>query len=153
MASTGTAIVRGPGDGTELRIGPTSNLVRIGGADSGGSVGVIEIEVTPGFVGPPPHEHSGIDHVWYVLVGRVSVLIGGERMVLDAGSCAFVPRGVVHSFGNAGDEPARLLEVDSPRTLDAYFAELADRFPVGAPVDPAAVAEIQSRHDTRSSAS
>jgi oxalate decarboxylase/phosphoglucose isomerase-like protein (cupin superfamily) len=34
-----------------------------------------------------------------------------------------VPRGAGHTFGNDGDEPARLLVLHAP-AMDAYFAEL-----------------------------
>ena len=75
---------------------------------------------------------------------------GRERVarVLEAGGCAFVPHGTPHTFGSAGDRPARILEMDTPRTLDAYFRELTERFPPGAAVDPAAIGEVQRRHDT-----
>ena len=45
-------------------------------------------------------------------------------------------------------QPARLLEVDTPRPLDAYLDELTAAFPAGAAVDQAGVAAIQRRHDT-----
>ena len=46
------------------------------------------------------------------------------------------------------DRSALLLEVDTPRPLDAYLDELTAAFPAGAAVDQAVVAAIQRRHDT-----
>ena len=143
-----SAVVSPPGGGDVLEIGPTRNLVRVAGDDTGGRLGVIEIDVAPGFAGPPLHVHAEIDHFWYVLDGAVAVRIGERSEVLEAGGCAFVPHGTPHTFGSAGDRPARILEMDTPRTLDAYFRELTERFPPGAAVDPAAIGEVQRRHDT-----
>jgi len=143
-----SAVVSPPGGGDVLEIGPTRNLVRVAGDDTGGRLGVIEIDVAPGFAGPPLHVHAEIDHIWYVLDGAVAVRIGERSEVLEAGGCAFVPHGTPHTFGSAGDRPARILEMDTPRTLDAYFRELTERFPPGAAVDPAAIGEVQRRHDT-----
>jgi len=109
---------------------------------------VMEIEVAPGFAGPPLHVHAQIDHVLYVLDGSVAVRIGDQSSVLEAGGCVFIPHGTPHTFGSAGDRPARLLELDTPRTLDAYFRDLTKRFPPGAAIDPAEIGEIQRQYDT-----
>ena len=36
-----------------------------------------------------------------------------------------MPRGTLHSFGNASTEPARYLQIFSPPGMEAYFAERA----------------------------
>jgi hypothetical protein len=50
---------------------------------------------------------------------------------------------------SGGDVPARLLEVDSSRTLEGYLEELAAAMPPGTVVDPVVVGPILARHDTR----
>ncbi len=46
----------------------------------------------------------------------------GEQVVYgEAGDLVFKPRDVWHSFWNAGDEPARLLEVNSPAGFEHFF--------------------------------
>jgi cupin domain len=42
------------------------------------------------------------------------------------GDLIFKPRGQWHTFWNAGDEPARLLEIISPAGFEKYFAELVE---------------------------
>jgi mannose-6-phosphate isomerase-like protein (cupin superfamily) len=143
-----SSIVRRASAGQLLEIGPTRNWIKLGGEDCGGRVGVVEMELGPGFAGPPEHQHRHIDHVWYLLAGRVDVVVDGRRAELVPGDFAFVPRGCAHSFANLGGKPARLLQVDTPRTLDGYFTELAAAFPAGTPVDPLLVTDIQRRHDT-----
>jgi mannose-6-phosphate isomerase-like protein (cupin superfamily) len=142
------AIIRAAGRGPLVDIGPTRNRIKLAAVESGGLVGAVEMELGPGFPGPPPHRHLEIDHLWYVLAGRVDIVVDGERSALGPGGFAYVPRGIPHAFANPGTGWARLLEVDTPRTLDAYFTELAAAIPPGAVVDPEVVAAIQRRHDT-----
>jgi hypothetical protein len=54
--------------------------------------------------------------------------------------------GLPHAFWNAGDEPARLLELVSPGAFDQYFADLAPILSAGGEPDFGAVAEIQARY-------
>jgi len=136
------------GEGRLIEIGPSRNWIKLAAEESGGSIGAIEMELDPGFPGPPRHRHNQIDHLWYVVAGRVDVVVDGRAARLAAGDFAFVPRGTVHAFANLGDDPARVLEIDAPRTLDGYFAELARAIRPGAAVDPEVVAGIQRRHDT-----
>jgi mannose-6-phosphate isomerase-like protein (cupin superfamily) len=143
-----SVVIRTAGQGLTLDIGPTRNTVKLAGAEADGLLGVVEMELGAGFAGPPPHRHLKIDHLWYVLAGRVQATVDGQVMVLAPGDFAFIPHGTPHTFAIEGDEPARLLEMDTPQPLDAYFEELATTFPAGTPVDRATVAAIQRRHDT-----
>lgn len=54
-----------------------------------------------------PHE---IDKLDAVLCGRFRMTLGGQSVVLQAGDCLFVPRGVVHSAAVIGDEPVVSLD-------------------------------------------
>ena len=44
----------------------------------------------------------------------------------EVGDLILKPRGQWHTFWNAGDEPARLLEIISPAGFGRYFAELSE---------------------------
>jgi quercetin dioxygenase-like cupin family protein len=74
---------------------------------------MVEFELEPGFVGPEPHAHE--DHVdsFYVLDGEVEFHVGGETVLLGAGSFVAAPPGVVHAFA-AGPRRSRLLNVHAP---------------------------------------
>jgi hypothetical protein len=41
-----------------------------------------------------------------------------------AGSFVLIPRGTVHTFGNAGSTPAKLLVILSPPGFEQYFIEI-----------------------------
>lgn len=44
------------------------------------------------------------------------------------GDLVYKPRNVWHSFWNASDEPARLLEIISPSGFEHYFVEFSEIF-------------------------
>jgi uncharacterized cupin superfamily protein len=60
-----------------------------------------------------------------VLEGRVGLQLGAEELEAGPGDLVFKPRRVPHAFWNAGDQPARLLELISPAGFEHYFRELA----------------------------
>lgn len=59
-----------------------------------------------------------------ILTARGSVM-AFKAMAGQTGPQDFVlvPRGAAHTFGNGGDQPARLLVLHAP-AMDAYFADL-----------------------------
>jgi hypothetical protein len=59
-----------------------------------------------------------------VLAGRVGALLGDHVVEGGTGDLIFKPRNQWHTFWNAGDEPARILEIISPARFEQYFAEL-----------------------------
>src|ERR1700756_2864036 len=72
-------------------------------------------------------------------------LIWVEKIVLgDRGDLIFKPRNQWHTFWNAGDEPARILEIISPAGFERYFVELAGCEP---PFDPEKVLALAARYD------
>src|SRR5689334_14871762 len=63
----------------------------------------------------PLHRHLGDDEAWYVLEGTLGFVSGDERLEAPAGSAVLVPRGVAHTFWNAGAGRARYVIVMTPR--------------------------------------
>jgi len=63
----------------------------------------------------PLHRHLSDDEAWYVLEGTLGFIRGEERLVAPAGSAVLVPRGLAHTFWNAGGDRARYLIVMTPR--------------------------------------
>ena len=50
-----------------------------------------------------------------------------------------------HTFWNASDEPARILEIISPAGFERYFAEVVELLGAGPP-EPSALGDIASRY-------
>jgi mannose-6-phosphate isomerase-like protein (cupin superfamily) len=138
------ARVLGSGDGEVL--GP-SGAVRdrfmVGGADSGGGFALFEHLMPPQALAAPVHRHTREDEYSYVLEGRVGAMLGEEEVFGEVGDLIFKPRGQWHTFWNAGDVPARILEVISPGGFEEAFREM---HALGEGLDPATMAGIASRH-------
>src|SRR6266480_3490664 len=71
--------------------------IKISGKDTNGEFGLIELRVPEG-VGSPWHVHPEEDEWFYVLDGEVTVWVADTKMSLTAGSFAFGPKGVPHTF-------------------------------------------------------
>jgi mannose-6-phosphate isomerase-like protein (cupin superfamily) len=56
---------------------------------------------------PLPHFHPSQDEHFELLEGQLSVKLGSETRVVNAGDTVDVPRGVVHTFWNSGTTTAR----------------------------------------------
>ena len=76
--------------------------------ETGGERTLIEIEAAPGG-GTPPHYHLTYAEHFEVLEGTLEVMVGGQTRVLAAGEKAVAPKGTLHRFHNATDEPVRFL--------------------------------------------
>ncbi|HEV2590489.1 MAG TPA: cupin domain-containing protein [Gaiellaceae bacterium] len=71
----------------------------------------------------PLHRHLDDDEAWIVLEGRLGFIRGAERLEAGPGAAVLVPRGVAHSFWNAGDGAARYVIV-MPARVAALVAAI-----------------------------
>src|SRR5687768_7091356 len=94
------------GEGERIWIVGDTMTFKATGERTGGSLVLLENLTAPGG-GPPPHVHTREDEFFYVLDGTFEIRIGDELHELGPGGFAFVPRGVVHNFRNAGDGRSR----------------------------------------------
>ena len=62
------------------------------------------------------------------------------------GDLIFKPRNQWHTFWNAGDTPARILEIISPAGFERYFDELIELLPKAGPPDPTAIGGLAARY-------
>jgi quercetin dioxygenase-like cupin family protein len=118
-------VVLGPGEGVVVGNPLGGSLTfKLRSAETGGAVAAFESVVPPG-EGPPLHVHANEDEVWYALEGRFRFRLADLVADAPAGTLVFVPRGVVHTWQNAGDTPARLLALVMPAGLEAFFERFA----------------------------
>jgi mannose-6-phosphate isomerase-like protein (cupin superfamily) len=114
-----------PGEGRSVALGGMGVVFKVSGADTGGAFAVVEHTIEPGRL-VLPHVHLHEDEYSYVLEGTIGARVGDREVAAGPGSYLFKPRGLMHTFRNAGPGPARLLEVISPAGFENYFAELAE---------------------------
>jgi quercetin dioxygenase-like cupin family protein len=115
----------------------------IDGKDAGGGFALVEQLMAPRALAAPLHRHSREDEYSYILEGRVGALLGDEEVFGDAGDLIFKPRDQWHTYWNAGDSPARILELISPGGFEEAFREMGTL--PGEP-EPSVIAEIASRY-------
>jgi mannose-6-phosphate isomerase-like protein (cupin superfamily) len=118
----------------------------IDGSESGGGFSLVEHPIAPRALAAPLHRHNREDEYSYVLEGRVGALLGDEVVIGGPGDLIFKPRKQWHTFWNAGDEPARILEIISPAGFERYFEELSELDSV-AGTDPHVLAELCARYE------
>jgi quercetin dioxygenase-like cupin family protein len=123
--ATAVRHVLGPDEGESVNLLALGVRFMIDGNATDGRFSLVEHPLPPRALGAPVHAHRNEDEYSYVLEGRVGVQLGDEVIEAGPGELVFKPRGVPHAFWNAGDEPARLLEVISPAGFENYFRELA----------------------------
>ena len=138
--------VLGPEEGEAVNLLALGVRFMIDGDATGGMFSMVEHPLPPRALGSPLHSHRNEDEYSYILEGRVGVQLGEEVLVAGPGDLVFKPRGEMHAFWNAGDEPARLLEIISPAGFENYFRELAPL--LAAPErDQAAIGEVVARYE------
>jgi quercetin dioxygenase-like cupin family protein len=121
--------VLGPDEGQTVNLLALGVRFMIEGRRSGGAFSLVEHPLPARALGSPLHTHRNEAEYSYILEGRVGLQLGDEVLVAGPGELVFKPRGVPHAFWNAGDVPARLLEIISPAAFENYFREMAPLLP------------------------
>ena len=89
----------------------------IDGKDADGRFALVQHLFAPKALAAPMHRHHKEDEYTYVLEGRIGAILGGQEVFAEPGDLIFKPRNQWHTFWNAGDEPASVLELISPAGL------------------------------------
>jgi quercetin dioxygenase-like cupin family protein len=145
METTAAKVV-GPRDGKAGFLGSIGVRFMIGGEEAGERVSLVEHPMSAHALAAPLHRHTREDEYSYIVEGRVGALLGDEVVVGGPGDLIFKPRNQWHTFWNAGEEPARLLEIISPAGFERFFAELVDLGGV-AQAPPEVVGELCARYE------
>ena len=145
METIATRVV-GPQDGKAGFLGSIGVRFMVDGAESGGGFSLVEHPMSPRALAAPLHRHLREDEYSYVLEGRVGALLGDDVVIGEPGDLIFKPRNQWHTFWNAGDAPARLLEIISPAGFERFFDELVDLGGV-AQAEPSVLGELCARYD------
>jgi quercetin dioxygenase-like cupin family protein len=143
---TVTTKVVGPQDGKAGFLGSIGVRFMVDGAESGGGFSLVEHPMSPRALAAPLHRHTREDEYSYVLQGQVGALLGEDIVIGGAGDLIFKPRNQWHTFWNAGDEPARLLEIICPAGFEQFFDELVDLGGVMR-AEPSVLGELCARYE------
>jgi quercetin dioxygenase-like cupin family protein len=118
-------VLTGPGSGrTTTSDHGSSAELKLAGEQSGGDWAVVEWRVRSGDE-PPIHTHTREDETLYVLEGTITAYVGDQRIDVEAGSYAALPKDVPHGLSVRGDE-ARLLLTLEPAGAEYFFVPRDD---------------------------
>lgn len=118
---------------------------KAGSEQTGGDFSLMERTLPPRGRRPLPHRHVNCSEAFFVLDGTITFVLDGTEFLGQPDDFVLVPRGAAHTFGNGGDDPARLLVLHAP-AMDAYFAELDELWSRPNPPTPEEERALMSRH-------
>src|SRR6476646_11635302 len=130
-----------PGEGRIGTLGSIGVDFKFWGADTGGALSVVEHPFPVGAL-VPPHLHTREDEYSIVTEGEIGFRSGDREAVLGAGGYITKPRNELHAMWNAGDVPARMIEVISPAGFENFFQELSELLLSVSQPEVAAIAEL-----------
>ena len=133
------------GAGPLVWLGGLGVNFKLYGDDTKGTFSIVEHPIEPGVL-VPPHMHAHEDEFSYVLEGEVGAKVGDQEILATQGSYIIKPRGIAHTFWNAGANTARLLEIISPSGFEKYFAEMSEGLRGDGTPDAEKIAEIVNRY-------
>ncbi|HZJ05108.1 MAG TPA: cupin domain-containing protein [Nocardioidaceae bacterium] len=147
------------GQGDQSTSGKVRDRFIIDGGDTEQRFSVVQHLFDPHGLAAPMHRHHLEDEYTYVLSGRIGAVLEGHEVEAGPGDLLFKPRGQWHTFWNAHDEPAAVLEFISPAGLEKFFRWLMDNqdadpealgaaaAPYHCDVDPDATRDLLERID------
>jgi quercetin dioxygenase-like cupin family protein len=83
-------------------------------ADTDGEYVEIDLVLAPDGAVPGTHVHPKQVETFHVMAGQMKFRLGMRKIVAGPGETVVVPKGAVHNFANAGDEPAHVRVVMEP---------------------------------------
>jgi quercetin dioxygenase-like cupin family protein len=114
----------GPGEGRVYdHLAGEKMTILLSAQDTGGAFGLFIDEVPPG-ARPPLHIHHNEDETFYILEGELGMQVNGQKFTASPGTAVFLPKGMPHTFHNAGTQTARALVTVTPGGLEGFFPEV-----------------------------
>ena len=102
--------------------------IKISMDDTAGTFGLLEVVVPTG-LGSPWHVHPEEDEWFYTLDGEFTFYVGDARMSLPAGSFAFGPKGVPHTFIAEPPDGGKALIGFQPFLFEGFLREVGEPAP------------------------
>jgi mannose-6-phosphate isomerase-like protein (cupin superfamily) len=133
-----------PGEGATGWLGSVGVQFKLWGTQTNGAVSVVEHPFPVGAL-VVPHLHTLEDEYSIVTEGEIGFRSGDREVVLGAGGYITKPRGEMHTMWNAGQVPARMIEIISPSGFESFFRELSEVLAAGPP-DPEQLMPLAARY-------
>jgi quercetin dioxygenase-like cupin family protein len=101
------------GQGRAYEMGRMRSIFKADGDETAGRYSISEWWLEPRTRGPGTHFHED-DHIFYVIEGALSLMVGDQWSTLDKGGYALIPGGTPHDFQNRGDVRAGFISLNTP---------------------------------------
>ncbi|MEX2236850.1 MAG: cupin domain-containing protein [Dehalococcoidia bacterium] len=131
------------GEGETHSLGGLTDRFMIDGTDTDRRFALVQHLFEPRALAAPVHRHRSEDEYTYVLEGRIGAMLGDGEYFADVGDLIFKPRDQWHTFWNAGDGAASVLEIISGAGFEDFFRELGN---FTGELDPEAMATMAARY-------
>ena len=130
-----------PGEGATGDLGSIGVVFKLWGHDTNGDVSVVEHPFPVGAL-VRPHLHTREDEYSIVTEGEIGFRSGDRDAVLGPGGYITKPRGEMHAMWNAGQVPAKMIEIISPAGFENFFYDLSEVLSGGGPPDLEQIAAL-----------
>lgn len=140
-----------PGSGPILSLMGVDIYYKAVSADTNGLWSLLEYNMPSHFKGPALHWHKITHEAFYVLEGFVTFSLETKSFRGGPGSFVHIPAGVLHTFSNSDDVPARFLTFLLPGGFEEYFKELAtlaQNETTWPPKDMSKILKLYQKYDT-----
>lgn len=111
------------GEGEQLDVLGDRYRVIAAADQTDGAFAAVEVTVRSGG-GAPPHVDQNEAIGWFVIDGTLEFMVEDEEMSVEAGGWIYSPKGVLHTFRNSSETPARALLLAIPSGLEGFFREV-----------------------------
>ena len=88
-------------------------IVKAAGYQTKGAFTLIE-QTMPYSSGPPPHIHTNMEEMFYILQGEMTIFISDTIYMFKPGTFGFIPRNTVHYFKVTSKEDCKVLNFYTP---------------------------------------
>jgi mannose-6-phosphate isomerase-like protein (cupin superfamily) len=138
-----------PGEGELVLSNPWVEMrILEDGSTTEHRLGMAEIVLGPHAPGPPQHRHAQHDEGFYVVAGSVRFTVGEDVHDAGPGTLVMIPTGAPHTFENAGEHPATVINTFTPDLYVQYFRDLRDMIAAGRPQTVETVVPVMARYAT-----
>lgn len=142
------ALILRNGEGPTITFGGSSITYKSRSEMTNDALGFYEMTLAPNSPGAGPHYHKIMTELFYVLAGKLSMMVDGKPIEASAGDFVEIPPRVVHAFYNGASEPARFILSFTPALArEGFFEGLADLARTNRLGDQAAMLDVMNRYD------
>jgi uncharacterized cupin superfamily protein len=114
-------------------------------ADDTGGAFCLLVDRPPAGWSLQAHRHHNEAETIHIVEGDFEMEVDGARSRLSAGQTIHVPRGVIHSSANIGQQPGHRVVLFSPAGMERFFFEAGASVP-GSEIDLTAALASANRH-------